>query len=32
LIAFVVGCGWGARTVIAAKERAETTSIDKPAK
>jgi hypothetical protein len=32
LIAFVVGCGWGARTVITAKERAETTSIDKPAK
>ena len=32
LIAFVVGCGWGARTVIAAKERAETASIDKAAK
>jgi hypothetical protein len=32
LIAFVVGCGWGGRTVIAAKERAETASIDKAAK
>jgi hypothetical protein len=31
LIAFVIGCGWGARTVLAAKERVET-SIGKPAK
>jgi hypothetical protein len=31
LIAFVIGCGWGASTVLAAKDRAET-SIDKPNK
>ncbi|MEH2562080.1 hypothetical protein [Bradyrhizobium sp. AZCC 2289] len=32
LIAFVIGCGWGARTVLAAKERVETPGIDKPIK
>jgi hypothetical protein len=31
MVAFVIGCGWGANTVLAAKERIET-SIDKPAK
>jgi hypothetical protein len=31
LVAFVSGCGWGARTVLAAKERTQT-SIGRPAK